>query len=57
MLLGLDYEIKCVRFFFLYSPLIGLCGVEDGFECTRFEGLVDQVDCRFMYVTSLYELV
>jgi len=27
-------------------------GVEDGFECTRFEGLVDQVDGRIMYVTS-----
>jgi len=53
MLLGLDYEVKCVRIF-LYSFLVWTkYGVEDGSACTRFEGLVDLVDCRIMYVTSL----
>ena len=39
--------------FFVFVPDWAKYGVEDDFECTRFEGLLDQVDCRIMHVTSL----
>lgn len=52
MLLVLDYEIDCVRIFFISTFDWAMYGAEDGLECTRIEELVDRVVCRITYVTS-----